>query len=136
MAHVPIIIALALCIIGGIDLADSSSSKIKTGQRDTKIGVVIFLIVYLLLTALVIITMKNVGNAPRGEKRIYLAVLAALPLPAVRLLWSLLAAFRHDGDFSVVGGRPLIQLFMAVLEEFGVVVLYTGVGLMAGNESK
>ena len=129
LTQIPVIAALILCIIGGIDAADDTPSDLQSGHRDTKIGVMIFLVVYLLLTALVVITMKDVGNAPRGEKRIYFAVLAAIPFLGVRLLWSLLATFANNSDFSVIGGKPLIQLFMAVLEEFVVVVMYTLAGL-------
>jgi hypothetical protein len=46
-------------------------------------------------------TMKDIRNAPRGEKRIYFAVLAAIPLLAVRLLWSILAAFANNSAFSI-----------------------------------
>lgn len=126
-------IALILCIVGGIDEADATSSDISTGKKYTKIGVVMFLIVYLVLTALVIITMKDVGNAPRGEKRIYFAVLAAIPLLAVRLLWSLLATFKDDSTFSTTNGNALVQLFMAILEEFIIVVFYMLAGLTVSN---
>jgi hypothetical protein len=77
--------------------------------------------------------MKDVGNAPRGEKRIYFAVLAAIPLLAVRILWSILAAFADNSTFSIQGGKPLVQLFMAILEEFGIVVMYTLTGLTISN---
>lgn len=125
-------IALILCVVGGIDQADSSPSEIKTGKKYTKIGIIIFLFVYLLLSSLVVVTMKDVGNAMKGEKRIYFAVVCALPFIAVRLLWSVLSAFSHNRDFSLTSnGKPLIQLFMAILEEFVVVCLYTLAGLTA-----
>jgi hypothetical protein len=73
--------------------------------------------------------MKDVGNAPREEKRIYFAVLAALPFIAVRLLWSILSVFADNASFSINSPKPLIQLFMATIEEFIVVIFYTGVGL-------
>ncbi|KAG0645459.1 hypothetical protein D0Z07_8608 [Hyphodiscus hymeniophilus] len=134
IAQLPTMIALILAIVGGIDEADTTNhSEVTTGHKYTKIAVIIFLVVYLLLSALVIITMKDVGNAPRGEKRIYFAVLAALPLLAVRLLWSIFAAFSNNSTFSITGGKPLVQLFMAILEEFIIVVMYTLVGLTAGN---
>lgn len=122
-------IALILCIVGGLDQSDSTASEISTGKKDTKIGVVIFLCIYLLLSALTIITMKDIGNARGGEKRIYLAVLGAIPLLGLRLLWSLLSAFSNNPSFSILSGKPLIQLFMATVEEFVIVFVYTLVGL-------
>jgi hypothetical protein len=56
-------IALILCVVGGIDEVDSGRSEISAGRKYTKIGVVIFLLMYLLLSALVVITMKDAGNA-------------------------------------------------------------------------
>jgi hypothetical protein len=123
----PTTIALILCIAGGIDEAGTEVSK---GKNLTKVGIAIFLIVYILLFALSVITMKDVGNAPREEKRIYIVILIALPLIAVRLLWSILSAFGHSSDFSLNSPKPLIQFFMGTLEEFIVVVCYTTVGLI------
>jgi hypothetical protein len=129
VALLPTTIALALCVVGGIDEANSSASEISEGEKLTKIGVIIFFLIYILLFSLVVITIKDVGNAPRGEKRVYLAVVGSLPLLAVRLLWSILATFLNNSDFSLRSGKPLIQLFMAVVEEFIIVCFYTLVGL-------
>jgi hypothetical protein len=120
-------IALILCIAGGIDVANNETSK---GKNLTKVGIAIFFIIYVLLFALSVITMKDVGHAPREEKRVYSVVLIALPLIAVRLLWSILSAFSNKVDFSLNSPKPLIQLFMATVEEFIVVVCYTTVGLI------
>ncbi|PMD24639.1 hypothetical protein NA56DRAFT_594944 [Hyaloscypha hepaticicola] len=127
IAQLLTMIALILCIAGGIDEA---GSKLSEGQKLTKIGIAIFAVIYVLLFALSVITMKDVGNAPREEKRIYMVVLIALPLIAVRLLWSILSAFGQSSDFSLNSPKPLIQLFMATVEEFIVVVCYTTVGLL------
>ncbi|KAE9366860.1 hypothetical protein N431DRAFT_417792 [Stipitochalara longipes BDJ] len=127
IAQLPTMIALILCIAGG---TDEASNEISQGKNLTKIGIAIFAVIYVLLFALSVITMKDVGNAPREEKRIYIVVLIALPLIAVRLLWSILSAFGHSSDFSLQSPKPLIQLFMATIEEFIVVVCYTTVGLI------
>jgi hypothetical protein len=124
-------IALILCIVGGIDEADSSASEITTGKNLTKGGVILFIFVYIILFALAIITMKDVGNGLKGEKRIYFSVLFALPFLAVRVLWSILAAFSNNPSFSLTSGKPWIQFFMATVEEFVVVVFYTLAGLFA-----
>lgn len=115
--------------VGGIDEADSSPSEISSGRKDTEIGVMIFLVIYLLLSPLIVITLRDVGTAPRGERRIYFAVLGAIPLLGVRLLRSLLAAFSNNSTFSITGGKPSVQLFMATLKEFVIVVFYTPAGL-------
>ncbi len=73
--------------------------------------------------------MKDVGRAPSGEKRIYWAVVLGLPWLAVRVLYSILAAFTNDSTFSITGDHPLVQLFMATIEEFVIVCIYTLAGL-------
>lgn len=77
--------------------------------------------------------MKDVGNAPRGEERIYFAVMAAIPLLGVRLLWSILSVFANNKTFSINSGNALVQLFMATVEEFVIVLMYTMAGLTSGN---
>jgi hypothetical protein len=126
-------IALGLAIFGATDEASPNTSDIQKGKTIMKSAIIIFLMIYLLVFALVVITMKDVGTAPRGEKRIYLAVLGALPLLAVRLLYSILAAFTNNEDFSIFDGKPLIKLFMAIAEEFIIVCFYTLVGLTANE---
>jgi hypothetical protein len=118
---------LILCVVGGLDEADNDISK---GKTLFKVGIAIFVVIYVLLFALSVVTMKDVGNAPREEKRVYTVVLIALPFIAVRLLWSILSVFGNNSDFSLNSPKPLIQLFMATLEEFIVVVCYTTVGLI------
>lgn len=127
ISQLPTTIALILCIAGG---TDEAGSEVAEGKKLMKIGIAIFVVIYILLFALFVITMKDVGNAPREEKRVYIAILIALPLIAVRLLWSIISTFGHSSDFSLNSPKPLIQLFMATIEEFIVVVCYVTVGLV------
>jgi di/tricarboxylate transporter len=124
-------IALSLAIFGATDEASSKASDIPKGKSLMKVAIIMFVMIYLLVFTLVIITMKDFRNAPRGEQRIYLAVLGALPLLAVRLLYSILPAFSNNVDFSIFNGKPLVKLFMAIIEEFIIVCFYTWVGLIA-----
>jgi amino acid transporter len=126
-------IALGLAIFGATDEASSKASDIPKGKNLMKAAIIMFVMIYLLVFALVIITMKDFRNAPRGEQRIYLAVLGALPLLAVRLLYSILSAFSNNVDFSIFNGKPLVKLFMAIIEEFIIVCFYTIVGLTANE---
>lgn len=130
IAQLPTVLALILCIVGGVDQADSSPSEIVTGKKYTKAGVILFLVIYLLLLALAIITAKDVGNGPDSERRVYFAVLVALPFLGERVLWSLLSAFSTNPSFSTTNGNHWVQFGMATLEEFVVVALYTVVGLL------
>ena len=136
LAQLPTMVALILCIVGGIDEASSSISEQASGRTLFKAGIAIFVVIYALLFLLAAFTARDVGNAPRGEKKIYFAVLAALPLIAVRLLWSILAVFTTMQEFSLATGNPVIQLCMAVLEEIVVIIMYTLAGLAVLPASK
>jgi len=73
--------------------------------------------------------MGEIRKTPAGERRILLAVLAALPFIAVRLLYSILSNFSNNTTFSLVNGNAFVQLAMATAEELVVVVIYTIMGL-------
>jgi hypothetical protein len=125
LAQIPIVIGLVLCILGGTD------AKITF----TKAGIVIFLIAFVGLIALVAVTVSDVGNAPRGENRLYWVIVTAIPFLGIRLSWSLIAVFGHDAKFSITGGDPWINFGMAVVEEWVIVFMYTITGLtLKGDE--
>jgi hypothetical protein len=108
--QIPVVVGLALCIVGG-----TNTSDISKGRTFTKAGLVIFLAAYVLLAALLAVTVRDVGELPRGENRLYWVLVAALPFLGVRLLYSLIALFGHDSRFAIAGGDPWIQFGMAVV---------------------
>lgn len=121
---------MIICIIGGTDLTSSKVSDQKKGKTLLKAGVIIFLIIYLCLVALAINSATKLNRVPAGEKRILVAVLAALPLLAVRFLWTMLAYFSDFKDFQIYGGSVIVRAFISTLEEMLIVIAYTIVGLM------
>ena len=129
--HIPTILALILAIIGGTRISSSDVSKHPSGQNFEKAGGVMFLIVYIALVVLVLLTMIHYSQLPWGEKRILLAIMAALPLLAVRILYSLLADFKHDSTFNIVDGNATVQLCMSIIEEMIVMVLFLVAGITA-----
>ena len=87
--------------------------------------------VYLGLFALAALTMANIRNLPLGEKWILIAILAALPFLAVRLLYSILADFEDNNTFNIINGNATVQLCMAVIEEFIIIIFFLAAGLAA-----
>ena len=128
--QLPATVALILCIVGGTDLTSSSVSNQKEGKTLLKAGVLVFLIIYLCLVALALNSAAEFNRIPAGEKRILVVVLAALPLLAVRFVWTLLAYFSDFKDFQIYSGSVIVRAFMATLEEMLIVIAYTIVGLM------
>jgi hypothetical protein len=128
LSRVPIVLGLVFCIIGGTDTGD-----VKKGTTFTKVGIVIFLVFYIVLAIIVTVTARDVSNVPRGEKRLYWVIVAAIPFLGVRLLWSLIAVFGHDKQFSITAGDPWVNFGMAIVEEFIIVSMYTVLGLTLGK---
>ncbi|KAL2832682.1 hypothetical protein BJY01DRAFT_253790 [Aspergillus pseudoustus] len=125
----PPVIALVLAIIGGTDQASSNVSDHKDGRTETRAAITLFLFIYLALGLLWLITARDLGVMVGAQRRIYFALFLALPPIAVRLLYSLLGDFGHHPKFSVRDGSVSVRLWMATLEEFVVVLLYTIVGI-------
>jgi len=128
--QVPATIALILCIVG----ATSANTPGEIyAQTTVHIGIILFAVV---LFALIILTIgAGLGwrTTHRGEGAIIAAVALALPFLTVRILYSLLAVFSHDAKFNAVTGSTTIDLFMAVLTEAVVVLIYLICGLKVMN---
>ncbi|KAJ5273549.1 hypothetical protein N7478_008674 [Penicillium angulare] len=99
------------------------------GQDKVRGAIIVYLLVYLAVCLLWVITTRDLRSMDAGQKRIFSCVFIALPLIAVRLLYSLISAFGHNSKFSILGGDPKVKLGMATIEEFLVVVIYTILGL-------
>lgn len=129
--HIPTIIALALCIVGGTREFDGTSSKISSGKNLIKIGIAIYVVVYVVQISLVIITFKDYYKVPAGHSRVFWAVVVANPFLAARLFYSTMSAFTSVKQFSMVDGSAVVRLFLAIIEEFTVVTVYLLAGLTA-----
>ncbi|CAI7630901.1 unnamed protein product [Penicillium glandicola] len=130
LLHLPALIALILAISGGTDQASSNISDHASGKTKTRVAIILFLAIYLAACTLWTITVRDIGLMVSSQKRIFFCVLLALPFIAVRVLYSLIGDFGNHPQFSVVDGDTRIQLVMATLEEFVVVLLYTILGLI------
>lgn len=88
-----------------------------------------FLVLYLIIVLLALISLGEMRNTPQEERRVLITVLLCLPLLALRLVWSILSVFMTSSTtFNMQGGSIYAQAFMATLEEFIIVVAFTAVG--------
>jgi len=126
IVNVPATIALVLCIVG----ATSASSPTQIASESTvKIGVVLYAVVLVLLAILTVGTCLAKRKTGEGEGLLVFAVMCALLPLSVRLLYSLLSVFSHLSIFNLATGSQTATLFMSVLEEMMVVVIYIATGL-------
>lgn len=121
------LVGVILAVVGGIN---SSSAPIPTKfDPKTKVGVVLFVVAWLGLCLVLAIIASRISSVELGEKRLVLAVAVSVPFIFVRLLYSLLSSFSKNKDFSSIRGSVIINLVMAIIEEFVVVVVLLGTGL-------
>lgn len=129
IVHTPAIIALILCIVG----ATSASSPADIDSESTvHIGTILYAVVLAMLTGLTFGACLAKRKTGEGEGLLVLAVFCALPFLYVRLIYALLSVFAHSETFSLVTGSTSSEtaaLFMSVLEEMVVVVIYIATGL-------
>ena len=126
IVNVPATIALVLCIVG----ATSASSPAQIESESTvKIGIVLYAVVLVLLAILTVGAYLARRKTGEGEGLLVFAVMCALLPLSVRLLYSLLSIFSHLSTFNLATGSETATLFMSVLEEMMVVVIYIATGL-------
>ena len=130
LLQLPAVVALIICLVGGSDLTDSSVSTQGTGKKLIKVGLIIFLIIYVCLFLLTAQSASKINCLPSGERRVLLALIAALPLLGVRILFALLAYFSTISTFSLTNGSTLVRVFMAILEEILIVIAYIAAGIL------
>ncbi|KAL8925830.1 MAG: hypothetical protein Q9208_003327 [Pyrenodesmia sp. 3 TL-2023] len=133
--YLPHIVALALSIVGGVELSSYRPSPHTSGKQFAQAGISIFLVVFLLYVLLCLITAVTATVAP-GEKCILFGVLAAIPFLFIRILYAMLAVSRDRGKFAILNGSATTQLGMAIIQEMVVVLVYIGVGILAPVEEK
>jgi hypothetical protein len=129
LLHIPALIGLILAISGGTDEASSDVSEHAGGKTKVQAAVILFLVIYAAAVFLWAITLGDFRHMKSSQTRIYLCVMLALPLIAVRILYSLISVFGNNPQFNLVTGDEAIRLGMASIEEFLVVIMYTILGI-------
>lgn len=126
IVHAPAVVALILCIVGA---TNAPTPEQIDAQTTVHVGIVLYLVVLIMLTLLAIGALVGHREIEEGEPRIVVAVLSALPFIFVRLLYSLLSVFSGSHKFNLLTGSQTITLFMSVLPEMVVAIIYIATGL-------
>lgn len=140
LIHLPVVAALALGIVGGIDLFASSTSSRNTGITLTEASIIIFLVSFVALAAITVVTFTHLRSVVDEEKRLLFAALASIPFLIVRLTYSIVANFdRSSTIFSITATQNtavIVQAIMSLAMEFIVVSLYLVAGFTTPAVSK
>ncbi|KAK4902278.1 hypothetical protein LTR27_001181 [Elasticomyces elasticus] len=126
IVQMPAVIGFILCIVGATSASDPSKVE---HQAMVQAGIILYCVVLLMLVILTFIAVLYRSKMPASEIILIRAVVAALPLIAIHLLYSLIATFGHLHAFSATTDSPTVSLFMSVIEEMFVVVIYIAAGL-------
>ncbi|RAH51463.1 uncharacterized protein BO95DRAFT_469745 [Aspergillus brunneoviolaceus CBS 621.78] len=123
------LITIVGMILGIVGQTKSTSPTAGLYNSKTKAGLVLYLIAWVGLCILLLLTSLRYQWIEEGEHRLLLAVGISIPLLFVRILYSLLSAFAQKPEFSSLSGNVTIQLCMSVLEEIVIVFVCLGIGL-------
>jgi hypothetical protein len=126
IVHTPAVVALILCIVGA---TSAPTPEQIDAQTTVHVGIVLYLVVLIMLTMLAVGALIGHREIEDGEPRIVVAVLCALPFIFIRLLYSLLSVFSGSSKFNILTGSQTITLFMSVLPEMVVAIIYIATGL-------
>ncbi|KAM7200249.1 hypothetical protein V8F33_003967 [Rhypophila sp. PSN 637] len=133
-----VIVGMILGIVGGALSGSNLSGGYKIAA-ETKAGLGLMIAGYGIVVVATVLTAFQVKKAEKGERRLLLAVGVAIPFVLVRVVFSCMAVFGNNSDFSAFGGGTKYAnylLGMAIVMEMVCVVIFEGVGLTLRRRSK
>ncbi|KAF3398041.1 hypothetical protein F1880_006112 [Penicillium rolfsii] len=119
--------AMVLSIVGLT--ANMTAEGLQHPDVKVKIGMILYVVSWVVMVAMLAVVALQKGSIERGEKRTVLAVAVSSPFILVRVLYAFFVWFLNNSKFSLLNGDVTVQLVMAVLEEFVVVIVCLGVGM-------
>ena len=129
----PMLVGLILAIVGGVKEATADDAARNSGKSLTKAAIVIFMIAFVIQSAITAYTFAKIRAIARGETVLAFAVAASIPFVFVRCIYSLLAVFSNNPSFGILSGDVFVRAFMSIFEEFVTVIFYLVAGLMVGK---
>lgn len=94
-----------------------------------KASTALFIVCYVATALATLLMSFSISHAEPGEKRLLIAVAAALPFLLVRLVYSIISNLTHIASFNALTPNVTILLCMVLIEEFIVVLIFEGFGL-------
>ncbi|KAJ6025034.1 hypothetical protein N7540_005831 [Penicillium herquei] len=116
-------------ILAGIALAAASKGKFLLLEA----GMVVLTIGWLIIVAFVILSFLSPSQRMDGEKKLLFAVVIAMPLLGIRVIYSLIIAFVVG---RAEGGSLAVQVIFGTVPEFLVMINYLSAGIMTRNMAR
>lgn len=127
-------IGLAIGITGGIIASHSTNPFVSNPW--TKVAVIIFTFVYLVVLAILALLSLRISRVKVEERRLLIVVAICSPFIATRLIYALISDFAENHSFNATFGNLTIYLCMAVIEEIVVVIICVAIGFTLSVVSK
>ena len=133
LVSIPLLVGLILGIVAGTKEYSSDPSTRSEGEHLQEAAVLLFLLGYLLLAGITLLTVTKKNHILDGEQRLLAAAVVSLPFLLVRIIWSIIAAFDHNSNtfslLSTSNTSVVVWAIMSVLMEFIVVILFLAAGI-------
>lgn len=130
LSRVPLIVGLILGIIGGSDESSGNSvSTMNSGRTLVKAAIILFLAVYVFLALFHLLLWREAQRIPANFRKLLAGISVALVPLCVRIIYGLLSDFGPTNKFSPIFGEWQFFVFMGLLMEYIVVVIYIVTGL-------
>ncbi|KAI1326855.1 hypothetical protein F5Y16DRAFT_399975 [Xylariaceae sp. FL0255] len=150
--HQLVAVAIALVASGASSLEEAKSeADVNKDEKNIKVGEVLLLVAWLVLTAVAIFTAVSVSGNSRsnreaattykkrdfaGGKMLIFAVVAAMPFLGIRLLTSLIYFFTNDAALNPVSGSLGLRVGLEIIEELIITLVYITAGILTRNIGK
>lgn len=127
IVQTPTLIGVILCVVGSTGATDPTQVP-----TETKAGIILITLAFAAMALIAIKLLFDSRRSRSSDTRLAIAVLVACPFILCRLIYSLIVSFGNAPQFSLLGSSSesiTIQLCMAVIQEFIVVVIFIATGL-------
>ena len=144
MSQVIVVVGLILIIVGGVNIGDEISNALTKRQSisytvpsESKAGIALLIVGYVLVGLSAAGLALSISSVPSGEKRLILAIFAAMPFVLVRLIYSCMSTFdSSNSNYRQYGGSTnagYYVLGMCTVMEIASVLIFETVGLTLSN---
>lgn len=133
--HLVSLVALILAIVGGVQSSQGNSGDYSTGRSLMKAGSVLFLLVWLALAAIAILTYTRRSYPPGSESKLLLASVCVLPFLLVRVIYTVAVSFSDPGSlFAYPTPSVVVQAVMMFAMEALALCLYMWAGVFTPKQ--
>lgn len=132
--HLVSLVTLILGIVGGVDKSEADTQQ--TGTTLIKVASILFLVIYLSLAAISILTATRKSHVQYAEHTLSLISIIVLPFVLVRVIYTVTVSFGTSGSiFNAVSPNVWIQAFMMFCMEAICVTLYVCAGILTPKQT-